>query len=311
MMREPCLIIMMKKLTRFLSIPRISSILDTVPRNGVVADIGADHGIISAGLSKFSSLVYAVEMSDLAARNGVISLIKELDIAEKVIVKIGFGLKPLIEMEVKKVDSIVIAGVGANTMENILNNNQSCLNNYVSDSSKSSSTAYSAIDSLQVNNIILQPSHPYLASSLILFRSMSKKGWVLDEQRIDPMGNFYRITSRLRREAIMSSPATFSTCQNSNDSIFCSDYSLDLESWPLYRESILCSHCCNRQTCSRCRNWINYLRIQRSDIQKRQQAPSLNTNQQGNINSLLTGIEHHLSVLSDRCIQDTVDRSED
>ena len=208
-------------------------------------------------------------------------------------------------------DSIVIAGVGANTMENILNNNQSCLNNYVSDSSKSSSTAYSAIDSLQVNNIILQPSHPYLASSLILFRSMSKKGWVLDEQRIDPMGNFYRITSRLRREAIMSSPATFSTCQNSNDSIFCSDYSLDLESWPLYRESILCSHCCNRQTCSRCRNWINYLRIQRSDIQKRQQAPSLNTNQKGNINSLLTGIEHHLSVLSDRCIQDTVDRSED
>ena len=78
---------MMKKLTRFLSIPRISSILDTVPRNGVVADIGADHGIISAGLSKFSSLVYAVEMSDLAARDGVISLIKELDIAEKVIVK--------------------------------------------------------------------------------------------------------------------------------------------------------------------------------------------------------------------------------
>ena len=289
-----------------MSIPRISSILDIVPHNGIVADIGADHGIVSAGLSTFSQLVYAVEISDLAARNGVITLIKEMDITDKVIVKIGFGLNPLIEMETKRVDSIVIAGVGTNTIENILSNNQSNVTNFrVWDDSTiniapTAFTGYSAVDSLQVGNIILQPSHPYLSSSLMLFRSMSTKGWVLDEQRIDPTGNFYRITSRLRRAAKSSSSSKSTSCQHSSDSIFCSDYSPDLESWPLYRESMTCSNCSHSNTCSRCRNWTNYLRMQKSDIKKRQQSPSLNKTQQGNINSLLASLEQHLSVLSRR-----------
>lgn len=292
----------MKKLTRYLSIPRISSILEIVPRDGIVADIGADHGIVSAGLSAFSQLVYAVEISDLAARNGVITLIKELEITDKVIVKIGFGLNPLIEMETKQVDSIVIAGVGTNTIENILSNNQSDVTNFRiwNNTRNIASTAYtgfSAVDSLQVGNIILQPSHPYLSSSLMLFRSMSTKGWILDEQRIDPAGNFYRITSRLRRAAKLSK---LTSCQHMSDSIYCSDYSPDLESWPLYRDSISCSHCSHGHTCARCRNWTNYLHMQRSDMKKRQQSPALNKTQQGNINSLLASMEQHLLVLSRR-----------
>jgi hypothetical protein len=209
-------------------------------------------------------------------------------------------------METKQVDSIVIAGVGTNTIENILSNNQSDVTNFrvwnsTRNIASTAFTGYSAVDSLQVGNIILQPSHPYLSSSLMLFRSMSMKGWILDEQRIDPAGNFYRITSRLTRRAAKSpSLSKLISCKDSSDSIYCSDYSPDLECWPLYRDSIACSHCSHGHTCARCRNWTNYLHMQRSDMKKRQQSPALNKTQQGNINSLLASMEQHLLILSRR-----------
>ena len=250
----------------------------------------------------YCTVVYAVEISESAAKNGVISLLQNLKL-DNVVVKIGDGISPLLSMEVgrvARVDSVIIAGVGPNTIESIL----ACRNienpSNTSSSYQSQKGGYEGLDSLQVKNLIIQPSHPYLPSSLLLFRAIFLNGWALDKQRIDHTGNFYRLTSRLTKKPKGIGMEELSV-NCSIPSIFCRDYFPDLQNWPLYREALNCSQCRDDgYLCERCEHWMSYLQSQHTHVKKRQLLPVLNAKQQTNINSLAVGIEQHIELLKSR-----------
>lgn len=104
---------------------RLQRIVDMIPTGSIVADIGADHGLLSASLAHSSLRVYAIERSEVAARNGVISLVQEKQLQDKVHILIGDGLQPLIHSKVDFVDTAIMAGIGTNSILNILENGTS------------------------------------------------------------------------------------------------------------------------------------------------------------------------------------------
>lgn len=81
-----------------------------VKKNGVVADIGTDHGylpiyLISAGIS---SKVIAMDVREKPLERAAMH-IKEADLSEKIEVRLSDGLDKL---EEKEADTITICGMG-------------------------------------------------------------------------------------------------------------------------------------------------------------------------------------------------------
>jgi len=75
---------------------RFRRVLKFLPPNcGSVADIGADHGLLSHALMNYADKVYAIELSEVAAHNGVLSRFGESD--SKIEVMLGFGIQPLLD----------------------------------------------------------------------------------------------------------------------------------------------------------------------------------------------------------------------
>jgi len=125
---RPILYFLVHILSSFVTFPasppltqRFRSITDLLPLGAIVADIGADHGIVSASIVGIADRVYAVEKSQIAAKNGVISLVEKLQLQDKVKVLLGDGLVPLVHAGVEHIDTVVIAGMGAKSMLKILN----------------------------------------------------------------------------------------------------------------------------------------------------------------------------------------------
>ncbi|MEG1773162.1 MAG: class I SAM-dependent methyltransferase [Clostridia bacterium] len=84
----------------------------------IYVDIGADHGKLSAALALNSSVlrVIATDISALSLDKAKI-LIKKLDLDAKVDFRVGNGLSVLEENEA---DAIIISGMGAETIKEIL-----------------------------------------------------------------------------------------------------------------------------------------------------------------------------------------------
>ena len=98
---------------------RLQTIINFVPINKRVADIGTDHGYLSIELIKknISSKVIATDKNLLplqAARKNI----KSAQIEDKIELRLGEGLKPL---KVNEVDVICIAGLGGSLICEILN----------------------------------------------------------------------------------------------------------------------------------------------------------------------------------------------
>lgn len=149
------------------------------------------------------------------------------------------------------------------------------------------------MDNLQTSTLIIQPSHPYLVPSLLLFNTFSQNGWMLNEQSIDPTGKFFRITSRFIRRKSLNA---FSP---SKTSVYCSDYMPELRNWPLFTKSIDCTQCSELQ-CERCRHWREYLELQLKNLNTRRQARLLSPFQLKNIDSLIAGIACHVAAIKNR-----------
>lgn len=87
----------------------------------VVADIGTDHGYISAELLK-NNIAKKIIASDISTQSlqKAIDLIKKLDLSEKVDFRVGNGLEVLNPDEV---DTLIIAGMGGKLISDILQSN--------------------------------------------------------------------------------------------------------------------------------------------------------------------------------------------
>ncbi|MGI5878033.1 MAG: tRNA (adenine(22)-N(1))-methyltransferase [Christensenellales bacterium] len=96
--------------------PRMMAVAALIPDDGVVADIGADHGRLSVWLASRGRRVIAVDISARSLAKAA-ALASRCGVAERVACRPGDGLEPL---EPGEAQTAVLAGMGGRTMEKIL-----------------------------------------------------------------------------------------------------------------------------------------------------------------------------------------------
>jgi len=99
--------------------PRLQVVHDATPQGARVADIGCDHGQLSAALalSDRASAVFACDMSEAALKKTALTL-ERTQMGGRVLLRAGDGLNCLTAEDA--VDSAVMAGLGVPRMINIL-----------------------------------------------------------------------------------------------------------------------------------------------------------------------------------------------
>jgi len=97
---------------------RLKGIIDFVPKNSIVGDIGTDHGHIPTYLIKYniSKKVIATDISKDCLQKAI-DYIDELDYRKYIETRLGDGLKPFRPYEI---DTLIIAGMGGVLIREIL-----------------------------------------------------------------------------------------------------------------------------------------------------------------------------------------------
>jgi tRNA (adenine22-N1)-methyltransferase len=97
---------------------RLHAIVNLVPKNSIVADIGTDHGYIPLYLieNEISKMVIASDISEGSLKK-TISYINKLNLSNKIIPRLGDGLDIIKPFEV---DTVIIAGMGGLLIKDIL-----------------------------------------------------------------------------------------------------------------------------------------------------------------------------------------------
>lgn len=100
---------------------RLMEIINLIPHNSIVGDVGTDHGYIPAYLieNNISKYVIATDISKGSLQKAV-DYAKELNLEEKIETRLGNGLEVYKPFEV---DTLIIAGMGGLLIRDILNNN--------------------------------------------------------------------------------------------------------------------------------------------------------------------------------------------
>ncbi len=120
------LLILVCSMTRSANLSlRLNRIYNLSKNSKIIADIGSDHGLLAIKLASNNeqvNRVYCIDNSLLALKNGIYQNIQNLDnrVKNKLTVINGDGLIPIIK-ENKKVETIILAGLGAHTINSILN----------------------------------------------------------------------------------------------------------------------------------------------------------------------------------------------
>lgn len=172
---------------------RLKTIGSFIQKNSVVADIGLDHGLLTIDLAKKGSFVYGIDISPHALE-GAKSLLqseikKNITLRDKVILLEGNGLKPLIENDYK-VSTIVLSGMGPNSVIKILTNNDE-----TQLYEKRSKYDLSILDKLGIERIILQPWPPNILSNHNLNKTLLSFGWSYYGQGINQYGKYQHLTT--------------------------------------------------------------------------------------------------------------------
>ena len=146
---------------------RLTAIFNMVPLGSVVADVGSDHGklIISLFENCVISKGYAIE-NKKGPYNRLVKALEEAKIIDNVVPLFSDGITDLPEA----VNTVVIAGMGGNTIVDILKKNRSKLKN--------------------VETIIVDAhnSIPFMREEI------SKLGYIIaDEQMVEEDGTYYEI----------------------------------------------------------------------------------------------------------------------
>ena len=108
--------------------PRLEAIATLVPINSNVIDIGCDHGLLDIYLyqKRISPKLIASDINDLALNNAKEN-IKRNHLEGIIETRLGNGLDSLNQED--NIDTIIISGMGANTIIGIIKNNTKKLSN--------------------------------------------------------------------------------------------------------------------------------------------------------------------------------------
>lgn len=100
---------------------RLSSLTKFVNYNDKIIDIGCDHALLDIFLVK-NDLVKSIIASDInvQALNSGIKNIENEGLSDKISARLGDGLNVLTDKD--NIDTVIISGIGTNTIMSILNN---------------------------------------------------------------------------------------------------------------------------------------------------------------------------------------------
>lgn len=167
---------------------RLRTVFDLVaPGMSTVADVGADHGILSAALAVKVPQVYATDLSPAAASRAA-QLFSKLGLEQRVSLEVGFGLRPLLRRGLA-VDSLVLSGMGAQAALQILSDDPLARFDDTDASGRWRDLDYprfslAALDELNVRQLILQPWPPHILPLHYLCKLLVINGWKYQAQRI-------------------------------------------------------------------------------------------------------------------------------
>jgi len=172
----------------------------TMPANRMktAADIGTDHGLLAMGLALSGNYtgVIGVDVSDQALTYGALAMLgkiqnKTIGIGDHYSVnprrfpiefRLGNGLQAL---ETGEADVICIAGMGVNTMLEIL------------DDKKQSVTANSCMDleRIKCKRLVLQATNSKPRNLILLYDRLQELGWEVRDERIEFLSRRWYITT--------------------------------------------------------------------------------------------------------------------
>ena len=198
---------------------RLKVVADYVEDNSKVIDIGCDHGLLSIYLvnNKKNIKVIASDINDNALSSAR-SNIKEYKLEGKIDIRLGKGLEVVSPEEI---DTIVIAGMGSNTIVGILK--------YAKDKLK------------YVDNIIIQSN----TDLYFLRKNITKLGYYIeDETLVEDKNIIYTIikfkkgTRRYNYKELYLGPILL----NKKDKLFIKKYSKELNTLEMILKNITKGH---------------------------------------------------------------------
>jgi len=225
-----------------------------LPSSFAVADIGADHGIVTQGILLKSNACHRVFTCDVSASalRGARELLANEPVAKnRVEFHEGNGLNPLLSLEpLPSLQACILAGMGPSTVAKILfNDDETSL--YKRKDPKNSGAS---LDKLDVQRLIIQPWPPNIMS-LHALHILLHPNWITGQQWIDRVGRYEYVTSVFHRSNNTSDPKF---CENSPIASF-------LQCWPLARR--LSSDICTSPDEKRA--FLSYLRKQRQTLKSK------------------------------------------
>jgi tRNA A22 N-methylase len=168
--------------------------------NKTIVDLGTDHGLLAMGLTlsgKFRKVI-GVDVSEQALENGALLLLEQLQThhyenkgSKRVLFdtpvefRHGDGLKALSDGEA---DIVCIAGIGVNTILQILQQN----------------TAAGAfeLDRIRCTDLILQPTNSKPRYLMLLYKTLQERGWEVYGERIEKVSSRWYVTTHFARQEI-------------------------------------------------------------------------------------------------------------
>lgn len=198
---------------------RLKVVADYVEDNSKVIDIGCDHGLLSIYLvnNKKNIKVIASDINDNALSSAR-SNIKECKLEDKIDIRLGKGLEVVSPEEI---DTIVIAGMGSNTIVGILK--------YAKDKLK------------YVDNIIIQSN----TDLYFLRKNITKLGYYIeDETLVEDKNIIYTVikfkkgTRRYNYKELYLGPILI----NKKDKLFIKKYSKEFKTLEMILNNITKGH---------------------------------------------------------------------
>ena len=159
-----------------------------------VADVGTDHGLLAMGLALSGNYnkVVGVDVSDQALTYGAIALLEQIrnqtmglndDFFEEFPIefRLGNGLGAL---EFGEADIICIAGMGVNTMLEILEQESSM-----------NSENGTCLEKIGCKRLVLQATNSRPRNLILLYDRLQKIGWKVRDERIEKLSSRWYITA--------------------------------------------------------------------------------------------------------------------
>jgi len=171
------------------------TMISSAGRGNNIADIGTDHGLLAIGLSLTGlyGKVIGVDLSDQALKNGALALLRQVQnrmvnandnyYGKRMDVEFRLG-DGLLALKDDEADIICMAGMGVNTMIQILEKNTTTVDH--------NSTH---LERVGCKRLVLQPTNSRPRNLILLYDWLQKKGWKIRDERIEKISSRWYMTT--------------------------------------------------------------------------------------------------------------------